>query len=399
MVVTGEKVPVRTYISDRAKKLSVSGARVIFDKAEQIKDCIRLEMGEPDFDTPDHIKQAAKEALDNNYTHYSSNRGFLDLREAISDKLRTDNRINADPRTEVIVTSGAVSALNLSFLATLNSGDEVLVPDPAWSHYESCILAADGRPVRYPLYESDQFRPRPENIRDRITEKTKMILLNTPSNPGGAVIAERDLRAIANIAEQRDLLVVSDEVYEKLVYDGMKHYSIASLSGMKDRVITINAFSKTYAMTGWRLGYATASKEIVDQMAKLNSHNTTCANTIAQKAGVVALRGPQDCVKQMVAEYQKRRNYLTKRLNDMKGISCIVPNGSFYVFPNVSSLGLSSFDFTMFLLENAHVSVVSGNSFGLHGEGHVRLSYASSMKNLETATERIISAINKLNPR
>jgi aminotransferase len=387
---------VRSYASERAKGISPSGIRVIFDKADKIKDVIRLEIGEPDFDTPEHIKKAAIEALNKGYGHYSSNRGFFDLREAISRKLKSETGLDFNPETEIIVTTGGSSAITLSAMATVDPGDEVLIPDPGWPLYEQVVSIAGGKAVKYPIYERNEFSVDPENIKSRVTKKTKMIVINSPANPTGGTLNRSDLDELARLAREHDILVLSDEVYEKLVYDDFKHCSMASVSGMKDRVIVINSFSKTYAMTGWRLGFAAANADIVSQMAKLNSFVTTCANTIAQKAGVVALTGSQDCVKRMLNEYTARRDFFTKRLNEIEGVSCIVPKGAFYVFANVSELGKRAFDLSMQLLDDAHVASVPGSSFGEFGEGYVRFTYANSMKALEDAATRIEHVARKL---
>jgi aspartate/methionine/tyrosine aminotransferase len=385
-----------SHVSYRAERLSPSGIRVIFDKASKIKDVVRLEIGEPDFDTPEHIKKAAVEAMNQGYTHYSSNRGFLDLRQAISQKLRKDTGQSFSPETEIMATAGGSSAITLSILATINPGDEVLIPDPGWPLYEQVVSVADGKPVKYPLYEKDEFSVNPENIKTKITKKTKMIIINSPANPTGGTLPKTDLNEVAKLAKEHNLLILSDEVYEKIVYDEFKHFSVASVSDIKDNVIVINSFSKTYAMTGWRLGFVATKSEIIAQISKINSFLTTCANTIAQKAGIVALKSSQDCVKKMVAEYSARRDYLTKRLNEIKSISCLIPKGAFYIFANISKLNMSSFKFCIRLLDEAHVASVPGSSFGLLGENYVRFTYANSMQELEKAADKIEQFTEKL---
>jgi len=260
-----------SFVSERVKGIPTSGIRVIFEKANRMSGVIRLEVGEPDFDTPAQVTAAAKRALDQGLTHYTSSAGILPLREAISAKLRRENDIDADPATEVVVTPGAGAAVYLSIMCTINPGDEVLLPDPAWPHYEACIDLAGGRAVRYPTHEHLGFRPDVEEVSKLVTEKTRAILINSPSNPTGSVLDRKDLEGIADLARSRDLLVYSDEVYEKIVYGGVRNHSIASFDGMKERTVTINALSKTYAMTGWRVGYAAAQPEIAAQMAKLTS--------------------------------------------------------------------------------------------------------------------------------
>jgi aspartate/methionine/tyrosine aminotransferase len=375
-------------LADRVKQISASGIRVVFERAEKLRDVIRLEVGEPDFDTPAHIRDAAVKALNEGYTHYTSSYGLMELREEIAHRLRKENRIDADS-TEVIVTAGASCALYLAIMATINPGDEVLVPNPAWPHYEYCVRLASGIPIGYPISEKQQFRIDPSDIKARLSKKSRMIIINSPSNPTGSVFHLKDLEEVAAIAQEHNLLVLSDEVYDKITYENARHYSIASLPGMKERTITINSFSKTYAMTGWRLGYATARREIIEEMAKLNLYTNSCASSIAQKAGVAALRGPQDFVRRMVKEYNRRRVFLVKHLNELPGVSCITPEGAFYAFPNISGLKMSSSKCAMFLLDHARVATVPGSAFGAYGEGYLRISYATSIKNLESALMRI----------
>jgi aminotransferase len=385
------------FINKKVQELPVSGIRAIYEKARQIKDVIRLEVGEPDFDTPEHIKEAAKKALDEGFTHYTPFVGIDELRIAIAEKVKKENEFEADPHREIAVTPGACSAIYCAVLSTINPGEKVLIPDPGWPHYEPCVRMADGVPEHYPLLEENDFRIDLDDLRKRIDEHTKAIIINSPNNPTGSVLTRKDLEGIAEVAIENDLIVISDEVYEKIIYDDAKHISIASLSGMREQTITINAFSKTYAMTGWRIGYVIAREEIISQIAKLILYTTTCANSIGQKAALAALEGPQLCVHEMVKEYKHRRDFLVKRLNEIPGMSCKVPKGAFYVFPNIKAYGLSSLDFSLFLLEKARVSVVPGSSFGKYGEGYVRISYATSLKNLEDAVDRIAKALKDLN--
>ena len=386
----------KNYVSERMKTIPVSGIRVIFEKARHMKDVIRLEIGEPDMDTPSHIKEAAKKALDEGFTHYTPFSGFEDLREAIAEKVRVENRIDADPATEIIVTPGACSAVYCAILSVVNPNEGVLIPDPGWPHYEACVKMAGGIPVHYPQLEENDFRANPDDLATMVNENTKAILINSPNNPTGAVLTRKDLEAIAEIAKDNNLIVISDEVYEKIIYDDAEHISIASLPGMHERTVTINAFSKSYAMTGWRLGYAIAPAEIVAEMAKLVLYTSTCANSIGQRAAVTALKSPQNCVVEMVKEYKRRRDFVVKRLNEIKGISCRLPKGAFYVFPNIKRLGMSSLDCAYYLLEHAKVSTVPGSGFGEYGEGYLRISYATSPEKLEEAMNRIESAVKRL---
>jgi len=383
------------YVSERMYSLPVSGIRVIFEKARRMKDVIRLEIGEPDMDTPFHVKEAAKKALDEGFTHYTPFSGFEDLREAIAEKVKVENGIEADPEREVIVTPGACSSVYCAILSIVNPNEEVLVPDPGWPHYDPCVRMAGGTPVHYPQLEENDFRVNPDDLAIRVNENTKAILINSPNNPTGAVLTRKDLEGIAQIARENDLLVISDEVYEKIVYDDAEHVSIASLPGMRERAVTINAFSKTYAMTGWRLGYAIAPAEIVTEMAKLVLYTSTCATSMGQRAAITALKGPQNFVVEMVKEYKRRRDFVVKRLNEIEGMSCKLPKGAFYVFPSIKELNMSSLDCTYYLLDHAKVSVVPGTGFGEYGEGYVRISYATSLENLEKAMDRIEEALRR----
>jgi len=383
-------------VSKRSAGIALSGIRVIFEKAQKMDGVARLELGEPDFETPGHIRNAAKTALEDGYTHYTSSQGLLELRTELARKLEKENGVTANPDSEIIVTAGACCAINLSFLTLVNPGDEVLLPDPAWPHYEPCARMADAVVVRYPTREEDGFVPDPNVIRKLITPKTRILLLNSPNNPTGSVTNASVIKEIADLAEQHNLIVISDEVYEKFVYEGMRHQSFANISGMQDRTVTINAFSKTYAMTGWRLGYAVAPANVIAEMAKLNLYANTCANSIAQVAGVAALRGPQNCVREMAEEYDRRRRFVLGRLKQVPGIACGEPKGAFYVLPNISKLGMNSFDFCIQLLEKGRVSTVPGSAFGEHGEGHIRISYATSMENLKEALDRFEAVVNEI---
>ena len=377
------------YVSKKTQNLATSSVRVISEKARKMKDVIKLEIGEPDFDTPAHIKEAAKKALDEGFTHYTPFPGFEDLRQAIAEKTKIENKIESDPSKEIVVTPGACSALFCAILSTVDAGEKVLIPDPCWPHYEPCVQIADGIPEHYPLLEENDFRVDSDDLKKRLDKKTKVIILNSPSNPTGSVQTRKQLEEIAQIAIENDLVVVSDEVYERILYDNVKHVSIGSLSDMRDRTVTINAFSKTYAMTGWRIGYAIGREDIVTQMAKLVLYTGTCANSIGQRAALAALKGPQDCVTEMVKEYKRRRDFLVKRLNEIENISCKMPQGAFYAFPNIKRLGMPSFDCSLYLLDRAKVSTVPGAGFGKYGEGYLRISYATSLHNLDEAMSRI----------
>lgn len=383
------------------KEVRLSGIRKFHDMATQsgIKDIKDLSIGEPDFDTPKHIIEGAKKALDEGFTHYTHNRGLIELRESIAEKLRRENGVEADPKSEIMVTTGASEGLLTALLSTINPADEVLISDPYFPLYENVVNMAGGKPVKYPLREEREFELDPTNIEELVTSRTKLIILNSPNNPTGSVTSRKNLEAVADLAVKHDLLVIADEVYEKLVYDGNRHYSIAALPEMKNRTITVNAFSKTYAMTGWRIGYAVATPEIMEQMVKIHVYSGICANAFVQKAAVVALNGPQNCVDEMVSEFKVRRDFVIQKLNEIEGISCKMPKGAFYVFPNVSSIGTNSEDVARFLVQKAGVITVPGSAFGEHGEGHLRLSYATGRHNLEAAMEKMRLAVKEMHKK
>lgn len=380
--------------SQRSGRLGLSGIREIFEKAQKIPDVIRLEFGEPDFDTPQNIKVAAVRAISDGKTKYTSSAGLIELRTAISSKLELENGLSYDPSSEVVVTAGATSGINLAFLATVDVGDEVLIPDPGWATYMHAVHVAGAVPVPYPLVETSGYSLDRENVERLASPRTKAILINTPSNPTGAILSRSNLREISEFAIERNLFVVSDEVYEKFLYDDQgrerrEHFSIAGLPGMHDRTITVNAFSKTYAMTGWRLGYTAAPEPIATAMTKINAAENSCVSSISQYAAIEALTGPQDSVKSMIEAFAKRRKVLVEGLNELPGFDCPLPPGAFYAFPNVKRTGTSSYTLAMKILERAHVAVVPGSSFGSQGEDHLRLAYANSLENIRAALERI----------
>jgi aminotransferase len=383
-------------VSSKVKGVELSGIRVIFDLAAKIPDVVRLEAGEPDFKTPRHICEAAERAMREGKTHYTTSRGIPELRKAISEKAKKENGIDADPEEEIVVTAGASCAVYLSIHTVIEEGDEVLIPDPTWPHYEACVKLAGGKPITYSLDEDRGFSFDIDEIRRLISKRTKMIVVATPSNPTGGVIPIGDLKDLADVAIKHDLLILSDEVYEKMVYDGHNHYSIASLPEMKDRCITINSFSKTYAMTGWRLGYAIAPKDIASQMAKLNLFLNSCPSSISQEAGLAALTGPQDEVKKMLEEYARRRRIIVDGLKDIRGFRINPPMGAFYAFPNIRELNYPSWDFCMLLLKEGRVATVPGAAFGSRGEGYIRVSYANSIENIREALRRIEETVSKI---
>lgn len=384
-------------ISERMRLIPPSGTIGMLEKANALakerKQILHLETGEPDFDTPAHIKEAVWQAIKNGFTHYTSSKGIPELRQAISEDL-LKRGIDTDPNSEILVTPGAKHAIYCACLATLNAGDEVLVVSPAWPTFYACIQAAEAKPIEVPTGEG--YRLNEEELKKRMTSRTKMILVNSPNNPTGGVLEKRDIETIVDLALDHDLLVLSDEIYDRIVYDGFEQVSAASLKGMKDRTLTINGFSKTYAMTGWRLGYAVADKEIVEAMQQIQQATTTCPASFVQKAGVAALKGPQDCVEQMVKEYDARRKIIVKKLNEILGVKCTMPKGAFYAFPRFYGLKKSSEELVEDLLIKEGVCATAGSAFGTYGEGHIRFSYAASQAVISEAMDKLKSYVEQL---
>ncbi len=370
------------------KRVPKSGIREIFDLTQGAKDVINLSIGEPDFDTPEHIKEAAKTALDEGFTKYTPNAGIIELREAISRKLKRENKIDTDPETQIIVTVGATQAVLLSLLVLLRRDEEVLIPTPGFMTFVSLVRIAGGIPKEVRVKEEDDFKVDPYDLRRKVTKKTKAIILNSPCNPTGVVLERKNLEQIAQVALDNDLFVISDEIYEKFVYDG-KHFSIASLDGMQERVVTVNGFSKTYCMTGWRLGYAASKWGVISEMTKLQMYNSTCPVSFVQKAAIAALDGPHDFLPKMNHEFNERRKLISRRLAEIDGISFIEPRGTFYIFPNVKKFKMNSREFVRGLLSKKRVATVPGTAFGKYGEGYIRLSYAAPRNKIQVALERL----------
>lgn len=372
---------------------------VIYDKVRRLRSegrtIIDLSGGQPDFPTPANIKEAAKKALDDNYTFYSESSGLLELRRAVADKLRREQNIDVSPVSEIIVTLGGKEALFAALQATISPGDEILITDPCYVSYKACIQLAGGIPISVPLKEENDFKISYDNLAKAITPRTRMVVLNSPHNPTGCVLTKKELEGLAEVVRQNNLLVLSDEVYEKLVYDGTTHHSIASLPDMFQRTIILNSFSKTYAMTGWRLGYVIADEEIMKHISLVHQHMVTCASTFAQRGALEALQGSQDSVKDMLEEYQRRRDFVVGMLEKMTGVSCRKPMGAFYAFPNVSRLGLSSQELTETLLEEGNVAVMPGSAFGDEGEGYLRICFAKSLTDLATALANMNRVIER----
>jgi len=382
-----------TYqVAERVKQLRPSPTIAVSDRARALRqqgfDVIDLGGGDPDFATPEHICRAASEAMLRGETHYVASAGLPALRRAIARKLQLDNQIFVEPE-QVIVTPGGKAALFVSILALVGPGDDVLMFDPGWVSYEPMVTIAGARCLHVPLDPSQGYRVTKEGIEAHLTQATRLMVVNTPNNPTGRVLTEAELAAIAEVARERDLLVISDEIYEKIVYDGHRHQSLAALPGMAERTVTVNGFSKAYAMTGWRLGYVAGPSPLIEQIMKVHSHSATCATSFAQWGALAALEGPQDIIRQMVATWDRRRRLITERLNQIPGFRCPLPEGAFYAFPDVSGTGLSGQEVATRLIEDARVAVTPGDAFGKVSASCIRLSFAESDDKIEASIDRI----------
>ena len=378
---------MRNPLSDKIVSIEPSGIRKFFDIVNEMKDAISLGVGEPDFDTPWHIREEGIYSLERGRTFYTSNAGLKELKEEIAAYLDRRFDLPYDPGHEIVVTIGGSEAIDAAFRAMLNPGDEVLLPQPSYVSYEPCIVLADGVPVPIALREEDGFKLTKELLLGAITDKTKILVMPFPNNPTGAIMTKEDLEEIVDVIIEKDLFVISDEIYSELTY-GSNHVSIASFPGMKERTIVINGFSKSYAMTGWRLGYACGPRKIIEQMTKLHQYAIMCAPTTSQYAAVSALKKGDADVERMRTAYNQRRNYLMRRFDKM-GLQCFEPFGAFYVFPSIKEFGLTSEEFATRLLQQEKVAVVPGTAFGDSGEGFLRISYAYSLEELKEALERV----------
>ncbi|HCY85199.1 MAG TPA: pyridoxal phosphate-dependent aminotransferase [Desulfobacteraceae bacterium] len=383
---------IESLFSERNAGVEWSGIRIMFAMADKIDGIVNLGIGQPDFDTPVHIRDAAKEGLDQGFTRYPPAAGFQDLREAVAEKLERENKIKADPESEIFISVGAMQGIFNVMLHLVNPGDEVMVVDPGYDYY-SQIRLFGGVPVRIPAREENLFKVDPADIKQAITPKTKALILNTPSNPTGAVFDRQILEEIADLCKEHNIIVISDEPYEHILFDGNQHISIGALPGMKDLTVSIYTLSKSYAMTGWRVGYVAGHSAIISEMEKLMEHMVSGVTAVAQRAALAAIAGSQQCVAKMVDRYAKRRELVYEGLNAIPGISCIKPESTFYAFPNISSLGMSSWDFAKYMAKEHKVAVVPGSIFGENGEGYVRISFATSSENLETALERLARGV------
>lgn len=385
---------MRNFLSDKVINIKPSGIRKFFDIVSEMKDAISLGVGEPDFDTPWHIRDEGIYAFERGKTFYTSNAGLKDLRTEISNYINKTQGVKYDPNGEIIVTVGGSEAIDIGLRAIINANDEVIIPQPSYVSYEPCAILADAKPVIINLKAENEFILTPEELLGAITDKTKVLILPYPNNPTGAIMEKEDLEKIANIIIEKDILVMSDEIYSALTYKD-KHISIASIDGMKERTILINGFSKAYAMTGWRLGYACGPKDIIKQMTKIHQFAIMCAPTTSQYAAIEALRHGDEDVENMRRAYNQRRRYLMHEFKEM-GLECFEPFGAFYVFPCIKEFGMTSEEFATRFLKEEKVAVVPGTAFGDCGEGYLRISYAYSIDNLKIAIERLKHFITKL---
>lgn len=386
--------------AQRSQQIPFSSIRKVFEKARAMEakgiSVARMEIGRPDFDTPKHIKEAAVAAMEAGHVHYAPNKGIEELRQAITQKLLLDNAVRVDSETGIIVTVGCKEAIILALLAFLDPGDEVLIPDPCWDTYLHSTTFLGGTPVTVPLRPENHYQPDPGDFEKKITKRTKILVIVSPSNPTGAVYAQEVLEQLADIAIRHDLIVISDEIYEKLVYDGAKHTSIASLPGMAERTITINGFSKAYAMDGWRIGYAAGPERLISPMIKVHQYTTNCVTTFVQHGAVAAYTGTQEPLEEMRAEFDRRRIALTRRLSEMPGVTAVEPQGAFYVFPRFDGIGMDSAALAETILQEAMVACVPGDVFGIEGQSHVRFSYATSYDSIIAGMDRLRAALERL---
>ena len=385
---------MRNPLADTIVNIKPSGIRKFYDLVSEMKDAISLGVGEPDFDTPWHIRDEGIYSLERGRTFYTSNAGLKELKEEIANYLRRRVHVDYDDRHEVLVTVGGSEAIDMAMRVMLNPGEEVLIPQPSYVSYEPCTIMAGGKPVIIELKAENEFRLTPEELLGHITDKTKLLVLPFPNNPTGAIMEQKDLEAIAKVIIEKDLYVLSDEIYSELTYKE-DHVSIASIPDMQERTILINGFSKAYAMTGWRLGYACGPRKIIEQMTKLHQYAIMCAPTTSQYAAVEALRNGDDDVAMMREAYNQRRRYLVHAFKEM-GLECFEPYGAFYIFPCIKEFGMTSEEFASRFLMEEKVAVVPGTAFGDCGEGFLRISYAYSLENLKEALGRMQKFIDRL---
>lgn len=386
---------MRDFICSKFNKVGPSGIRKINEKTLEMeragKKIYHFEVGRPDFDTPKLIKDATIKSIENGDVFYTSNYGIMPLREAVAEKLRNENNLDYTAK-EVLITAGATESIYDSYSLILEEGDEILLPNPCWPNYVNAAHIMGAVPVRYSLAEENDFQIDFDELEGLVTEKTKAIVIINPSNPIGSMFTLETLEKLADFAKKKDILVISDEIYEKIIYGNKKHISIASLDGMKERTITINGFSKTYSMTGFRLAYVAAPEEFIRVLNIIHQHNTSCATSFVQHGGITALKEGGDASEEMVKEYKRRRDYIVEKVNSIEGLSLNAPDGAFYAFINIKGLGVSSEEFCNYLLDEECVAIVPGTVFGSAGEGFVRFSYASSYKDIVEGINRMEKA-------
>ncbi|MDI6604901.1 MAG: aminotransferase class I/II-fold pyridoxal phosphate-dependent enzyme [Thermoanaerobacteraceae bacterium] len=381
-------------VTKRAKSIEISTIRYFFNMVKEVPGALSLTIGEPDFVTPKHIMDAAIKALKEGKTGYTVNPGLIELREEISRYLSERYNIIYNPDNEILVTIGATEAIYVAINTLIEEGDEVLIPQPSFVAYDPCTKLAGGKSVFVPTYEDDNFVLKADELEKYITKRSKVLILPYPSNPTGAVLPKELMEEIAAVVKKHDLIVITDEIYSELVYAGFKHVSFASLPNMWERTVTINGFSKAYAMTGWRLGYIAAPDYFISHMTKVHQYDVTAAATMCQYAGIEAMKNGSEDIRIMRGEYDRRRRYLLQSMSEI-GLKCFEPKGAFYLFPSIKKTGLTSTEFAKRLLYEAKVAVVPGNAFGESGEGYVRMAYATSMENLEECVKRIKGFMKK----
>lgn len=384
------------YISDNTKMISYSKIRVMFNKALELESPISFTVGEPDFTASENVVEATVTALREGKSKYSENAGIMPLRQALSKYLKKELGMNYDPKTEITVTTGAMSGIFQALKVILNPGDEVIINGPCWTNYIQQVIMCGGKPVSVPVDFENGFSLCPDNIKNAITSRTKAIMINSPCNPTGAVVPAEILAEVAEIAKEHDLLVISDEVYKHILFDDEKHTSISTFPGMRERTLIIDSFSKTFAMTGFRVGYVAGPAEIIANITKLQENTTACVAMPCQYAALAALEGDRSHLDKMVTSYRERRDYLFERINAMPLVKFEKPKGTFYAFVSVKDTGMTSMDFAMKLLEEEQVIVVPGDAFGNYGEGYIRLSFATSMENIKTGMDRMEKFLNRL---
>ncbi|MGD9567959.1 MAG: pyridoxal phosphate-dependent aminotransferase [Sedimentibacter sp.] len=383
-------------ISKNTKYIQPSAIRKMFNKAQQYDKVVSFTLGEPDFTASENVVKAGCDAIKNGFSKYTANAGILELRQAVSDKLLAKNNVKYNPQSEITVTVGAMDALYLTLKVLLNPGDEVIISAPCWTNYEQQIKMCEGVPVLVHVTEENDFMYDIDTLKNSITDKTKAIIINSPCNPTGGMLDLKTLEGIAKLAMEHDLLIISDEVYQYIIFDENKHISISTIEGMKERTVIIDSWSKSYAMTGWRVGYAAGPEWLISNITKLQENVVACAATPCQYAALEALTGPQDYVDYMVSQYKERRDIIVEKLNAISGISCKKPKGTFYAFANIKGTGLSSDDFATKLLEEKQVVVVPGTAFSDFGEGYIRISFATSKEEIIKGMELIKNFVLEL---